>query len=204
MVERRAHVDRSIVWRNSYIGSHSEIRGSLLGVECNVKANAVIFENAVVADRSIVGRGAIIQPNVKIWPNKEIESGAVVSTSIIWGAAGRRVLFGRRGVSGLTCRLHAGFTGEAGFGVRLDPAAGRGCHAKPRPCRAVTHAEAGAGIGMHRQARVLDLLSSGSNPGGPILHLRFRGCRRRPCTHLLIRPCRLPHCLLRQNRNGPG
>ncbi|GAC1442836.1 MAG: mannose-1-phosphate guanyltransferase [Chloroflexota bacterium] len=101
LVDRRAHIDRSIVWRNSYIGKHSEIRGSLLANECNVKANAVVFENAVIADGTIIGRGAIIQPNVKIWPQKEIEAGAVVSTSIIWGSGGRRVLFGRRGVSGL-------------------------------------------------------------------------------------------------------
>jgi mannose-1-phosphate guanylyltransferase/phosphomannomutase len=101
VVERRAHVDRSIVWRNSYLGSHSEIRGTLLAEECNVKSNAVIFENAVVGDQTLVGRGAIVQPNVKIWPHKEVEAGAVVATSIIWGSAGRRVLFGRRGVSGL-------------------------------------------------------------------------------------------------------
>jgi mannose-1-phosphate guanylyltransferase / phosphomannomutase len=101
VVERRAHVDRSIVWRNSYLGSHSEVRGSLLAEECNIKANAVIFENAVIADQTVVGRGAIVQPNVKIWPHKEVEAGAVVATSIIWGSAGRRVLFGRRGVSGL-------------------------------------------------------------------------------------------------------
>jgi mannose-1-phosphate guanylyltransferase/phosphomannomutase len=62
-----------------------------------------------VSDHTILGRGSIIQPNVKIWPNKEVESGAVVSTSIIWGSAGRRVLFGRYGVSGL---INVDFTPE--------------------------------------------------------------------------------------------
>lgn len=109
VVERRAHIDRSIVWRNTYIGSHAEIRGSLIGAECTIQPNAVVFENAVVADQSVVGRGAIIQPNVKIWPHKEVEPGAVVSTSIIWGSAGRRVLFGRYGVSGL---VNVDFTPE--------------------------------------------------------------------------------------------
>jgi mannose-1-phosphate guanylyltransferase/phosphomannomutase len=110
VVEQRAHIDRSIIWRNDYIGSYSEVRGSLLADECNVKANAVVFENAVIADQSVIGRGAIIQPNVKIWPHKEVEAGAVVSTSIIWGSAGRRVLFGRRGVSGL---INVDFTPDA-------------------------------------------------------------------------------------------
>lgn len=109
VVERRATVDRSIVWRNNFIGPRSEMHGTLLCTECNVQANAVLFENAVVADQTVVGRGAIIQPNVKIWPHKEVEAGAVVSTSIIWGSAGRRVLFGRHGVTGL---INVDFTPE--------------------------------------------------------------------------------------------
>jgi mannose-1-phosphate guanylyltransferase / phosphomannomutase len=102
VIERRAHIDRSIIWKNNYIGPHSEIRGSIIGAECNIQANAVVFEDAVISDQSVIGRGSIIQPKVKIWPHKEVEAGAVVSTSIIWGSAGRRVLFGRYGVSGLT------------------------------------------------------------------------------------------------------
>jgi mannose-1-phosphate guanylyltransferase/phosphomannomutase len=109
IVEQRAHVDRSIIWRNAYLGSHTEVRGSLIGAECNVQANSVIFENAVIGDQTVVGRGAIIQPNVKIWPHKEIDAGAVVSSSIIWGSVGRRVLFGRYGVSGL---INVDFTPE--------------------------------------------------------------------------------------------
>jgi mannose-1-phosphate guanylyltransferase/phosphomannomutase len=101
VVERRVHVDRSIIWRNTRIGPHAEMRGCLVADECNVQANVTIFENAVVADQTVIGRGAIIQPNVKIWPHKEVDAGAELSTSLIWGSAGRRVLFGRFGVSGL-------------------------------------------------------------------------------------------------------
>ncbi|NOZ73588.1 MAG: nucleotidyl transferase, partial [Chloroflexi bacterium] len=38
---------------------------------------------------------------VKLWPGKDIESGAEVRESIIWGAQGRKVLFGRFGVTGM-------------------------------------------------------------------------------------------------------
>ena len=38
---------------------------------------------------------------MKIWPDKEIEGGATLSTSLIWGAQGRRTLFGRFGVTGV-------------------------------------------------------------------------------------------------------
>ncbi|MBV9280479.1 MAG: NTP transferase domain-containing protein, partial [Chloroflexi bacterium] len=109
VVERRAHLDRSIVWRNTRLGPGSEVRGGLLAEECTVQANAMIAENTVVADQTVIGRGATVRPNVKIWPHKVVDSGAVVSTSIIWGAGGRRVLFGRFGVSGL---INVDFTPE--------------------------------------------------------------------------------------------
>ncbi len=55
----------------------------------------------MIGDNSTIQEGAIIQPNVKVWPDKEIEAGAVINTSIIWGSQGRRGLFSRFGVTGL-------------------------------------------------------------------------------------------------------
>jgi mannose-1-phosphate guanylyltransferase / phosphomannomutase len=101
IVDERAQVDRSIVWNNSYIGDRSELRGAIVGSSTNIKSKAVMFEGSVIGDNSIIQDGAIIQPNVKIWPDKEIEAGAVVNTSIIWGSQGRRSLFSRYGVTGL-------------------------------------------------------------------------------------------------------
>jgi len=101
VLESRAHVDRSVIWRNSYIGEQAELRGAIVGRQCTVKRRAMLFEGAVIGDRTTVNAGAIIQPGVKIWPDKEIEEGATVSSSIIWGAQGRKTLFGRFGVSGL-------------------------------------------------------------------------------------------------------
>src|SRR5579871_1098906 len=101
IVDDRAQVDRSVVWNNSYIGERTELRGALVGTSTSIKARAVMFEGAVIGDHSVINEGAIIQPAVKIWPNKEIETGAVITSSIIWGSQGRRALFGRYGVTGL-------------------------------------------------------------------------------------------------------
>lgn len=101
IVEQRAHIDRSVIWRNSYIGERAELRGAMIGRQSTVKRQAMVFEGAVVGDGTTVNRSAIIQPGVKIWPGKEIEEGATVSSSIVWGAQARKVLFGRFGVSGL-------------------------------------------------------------------------------------------------------
>ncbi len=101
IIDDRAQVDRSIVWNSSYIGDRAELRGAIVGSSSNIKSKAVMFEGSVIGDNSIIQDGAIIQPNVKIWPDKEVEAGAVVNTSIIWGAQGRRSLFSRYGITGL-------------------------------------------------------------------------------------------------------
>jgi len=119
IIDNRAQVDRSIIWRNSYIGEGAEIRGAIVGRQCAVKSKAVLFEGVVLGDNSIVGEAAIIHAGVKIWPEKEIEPGATVKSSIIWGARGRRVLFGRFGVTGL---VNIDLTPE--FAARLGAAFG--------------------------------------------------------------------------------
>jgi len=139
VVDNRAHIDRSIVWRNTYVGEGAELRGAIIGRQCRVRSKAVIFEGAVVGDDSTVGERAIIHPNVKIWPEKEVEAGATVKSSIIWGSQGRRVLFGRYGITGqvnidLTPELAAKL--GAAFGATLPLGAvvtiNRDPHRSPR------------------------------------------------------------------------
>ncbi len=101
IVDTRATIDRSIIWRNCYIGERAELRGAILSKQCSVKARAMLFEGTVIGDDTTIGEGSVIQPNVKIWPSKEIEAGSTVATSMVWGSQSRKVLFGRFGVTGL-------------------------------------------------------------------------------------------------------
>jgi mannose-1-phosphate guanylyltransferase / phosphomannomutase len=100
VIDSGAQVDRSIIWRNSYVGERAEIRGAIVGRQCSVRSKAMIFDGAVVGDNTTIGEGAVIQPGIKIWPDKEVEDGATVTTSLIWGSRGKRTLFGRFGVTG--------------------------------------------------------------------------------------------------------
>ncbi|HYB01990.1 MAG TPA: sugar phosphate nucleotidyltransferase, partial [Ktedonobacteraceae bacterium] len=101
IIDERAQVDRSIVWNNSFIGERAELRGAIVGSSTSIKSKAVMFEGSVIGDNSIIQEAAIVQPNIKIWPDKEIEAGAVINSSIIWGSQGKRSLFSRFGVTGL-------------------------------------------------------------------------------------------------------
>src|SRR5262245_14529370 len=119
IVDSRAQVDRSIIWRNSYVGERAEVRGAIVMRQCSLKAKSMVFEGAVIGDQTIIGESAIIQPGVKIWPDKEIETGATIASSLIWGSQGRRALFGRWGVTGL---VNVDLTPE--FAARLGAAFG--------------------------------------------------------------------------------
>lgn len=141
VVDTRSNIERGVVWGNTYIGERVEVRGALIGRHCSIKARAAIFEGAVIGDNTLVHENAVIQPNVKIWPDKEIEAGATVVSSIIWGAQGRRNLFGRYGVTGL---VNVDLTPE--FAARLGTAY---ASTLPKGSRVVVNREA------HNTPRVL-------------------------------------------------
>ncbi len=117
VVDSNAHLERSIVWPNCYIGEGVELHGAIIGRQCSLKSKAVVFEGAIVGDGCVINEGAVIHPGVKIWPDKEVEASATVKTSIIWGSQGRRVLFGRFGITGL---VNVDLTPE--FAARLGAA----------------------------------------------------------------------------------
>lgn len=157
VVDNRANIDRSVVWRNSYVGEGAELRGAIVSRQCSIKSKAVIFEGAVVGDMSIIGERAIVHPNVKIWPEKIVEAGAIVKSSIIWGAQGRRILFGRYGVTGqVNVDLTPEFAAKLGaaFGATLPKGAvvtiNRDPHRSPRMIkRALISGLPSAGVNVH-------------------------------------------------------
>ena len=156
VVDSQAQVDRSIVWRNSYIGERAEVRGAIVCRQCSVRAKSIVFEGAVIGDQTSVGEGAVIQPGVKIWPNKEVEAGATVTSSLIWGSQGRKVLFGRWGVTGLVnVDLTPEFAAQLGaaYGSTLPQGStvvvNRDFHRSPRMIkRALISGLPSAGIGV--------------------------------------------------------
>jgi mannose-1-phosphate guanylyltransferase/phosphomannomutase len=153
IVDNRVHVDRSIIWRNSYIGEGAEIRGAIVGRQCSVKSRAVLFEGVVLGDNCIVGEGAVLHAGVKIWPEKEIEPGATVKSSIIWGARGRRVLFGRFGVTGV---VNVDLTPE--FAARLGAAFGASL---PKGCTVTINRDPHRSPRMIKRAVISGLPSAG-------------------------------------------
>ncbi len=119
VVDNYNRIERSIIWRNNYIGESCELRGVIITRQCSIKAQVVAYEGVVIGDNCVLGEGAVLHPNVKLWPHKEIEPGATIKDSIIWGNQGRRALFSRFGVSGM---VNIDLTPE--FAAKLSAALG--------------------------------------------------------------------------------
>ncbi len=95
-----ARIHRSVVWSDSFIGARAVLRGTVIGRDVDVRANATIESGSAVGDGSSVGAGAMIGNDVQIYPFKRIEPAAVVSSSLIWESRAGSTLFGANGVSG--------------------------------------------------------------------------------------------------------
>lgn len=155
IIDERAHVDRSIIWRNAYIGEGVELRGVVIGARCSLNTRAVVFEGAVIGDECNIGAGAVIHPNVKIWPQKQIEEGATLRSSLIWGSQARRTLFGRFGITGL---VNVDLTPE--FAARLGAAVGA---TLPKGATVIVNRDPHRSPRMIKRAIISGLPSAGIN-----------------------------------------
>ena len=119
VIDNYNRIERSIIWRNNYVGESCELRGVIITRQCSVKAQVIAYEGVVIGDNCVIGEGAVLHANVKLWPHKEIEAGATIKDSVIWGNQGRRALFSRFGVSGV---VNIDLTPE--FAAKLSAALG--------------------------------------------------------------------------------
>jgi len=186
VIDNEAQIERSVLWRNCYIGERVQINGAAVLRQCSLKAYATVFESAVIGDGTIIGEGAVIHPSVKIWPGKEVEPGAIVNSSIIWGSQGRRVLFGRYGVTGVVnIDLTPEFSAKLGaaFGATLSKGSivtiNRDIHRSPRMIkRAIISGLPSAGV------NVWDL---GSQPI-PVARYYTKICQAEGGVHVRLSP----------------
>jgi mannose-1-phosphate guanylyltransferase/phosphomannomutase len=101
VVKHDAQVVRSVVHEHTYLGTSTRIRGAVIGRGGDIRSHAAIEPGAVLGNDCFVGDGAVVTSDVKVYPFKSIESGAVVTSSILWETRRTRSVFGRRGASGI-------------------------------------------------------------------------------------------------------
>jgi mannose-1-phosphate guanylyltransferase/phosphomannomutase len=101
LIQERANLKRSVLWRNIFLGSGSALRGVILCDRVRAEPDVAIYEGAVVGSDSIIKKRSVIKPDVKLWPCKTVEAQTVVKNSLIWGTRTQKYIFGLEGITGL-------------------------------------------------------------------------------------------------------
>lgn len=101
VVGEGAEVTGSILWEEARVGPGAVLKEAIVGRGATVRAKAFLAEGVVVGDFSKIGESSELRANVKVWPYKEVEDGATLAVSLVWGERWSRALFGRYGVTGL-------------------------------------------------------------------------------------------------------
>ncbi|MFH1825226.1 MAG: mannose-1-phosphate guanyltransferase [Candidatus Firestonebacteria bacterium] len=155
VIEEDAKIIGSVLWDDVYVGTGAIITESVLckSVEVGTKTN--INSNVVIADNCMVGREATIKSNVKLWPHKNVEDGAILSSSLIWGEKWNRTIFSDYGVVGL-----ANIEVTPEFAAKLGAAYGA---TLPKGSSVVTSRDNHRICRMTNRALMTGLLSSGIN-----------------------------------------
>lgn len=134
IIQDQATVKRSVLWDNVFIGTRSAVRGAVAGSRVKINANASVYEGSVIGSESVIKERALLKPDVKLWPGKVVEAGATVDSSLVWGTAKPKNLFGIEGVTGLTniditpefaCRLGTAFGTNLAIGARVGVSSDR-------------------------------------------------------------------------------
>lgn len=155
VVDNHSRIERSVMWRNTYVGETCELRGVIVGRQCTVKSGVVAYEGAIIGDGCVLDENCLIHADVKLWPNKEIETGATVRQSIIWGSQGRRALFSKYGITGV---VNVDLTPE--FAAKLGAALGA---ALPADSYVAINRDVHRSSRMLKRALISGLAGSGVN-----------------------------------------
>ena len=135
IVKADAFLERAVCHDHVYVGPGTNLRGCVIGRNTDLRAHVRVEDGTVVGNECFVGQDAVINPNVKIYPFKTVESGAIVTSSIVWESRGARTLFGL-----VVCAASPTSTSAP----RSSPASrwrtARHCRRAPRSARAATPA----------------------------------------------------------------
>jgi len=96
-----AVLDGCVLWEGSEVGPRAVLKECVVGRRAVIRAHATVQEGAVISDFCKIGAEAVIRANVKVWPSKEVEDGATLAVSLVWGERWTKNLFGRYGITGL-------------------------------------------------------------------------------------------------------
>ncbi|MEA1981438.1 MAG: sugar phosphate nucleotidyltransferase [candidate division Zixibacteria bacterium] len=96
-----AQIKNSVLWDGNHIGTKCRFSRSIVCRNSSIGSNVQLLDNVIISDESSIGDSATVKANCKIWPGKKVDSGATVSSSMVWGEKWNRELFTNSKITGL-------------------------------------------------------------------------------------------------------
>lgn len=125
LISGPAMIEDTVLWDNITVGERAHINHAVICSHSTIGADAKIHENVFMGERCQIGEKAEIMPNVKLWPQKQIESGAILHTSLVLEDRWSKDLFTNSRISGasnieitpeFTAKVGASFGALVGMG----------------------------------------------------------------------------------------
>ena len=102
VIEKNSLILGSVIWDNVNIGAKASLKEVVIGYSTTLGKGASVQVGSIIADECNIGANATIRANLRIWPHKTVEKGAILSSSLVWGAKWNKALFNAYGsVTGL-------------------------------------------------------------------------------------------------------
>lgn len=142
-----------IIWNGAHIGDRVMASDDVICNDTNIESGVTINEQVYIAELCQIGSGAHVLSNIKLWPKKIIESGAIVTRSLVQEELWLRELITDSRISGL-----ANIDINPEFAAKLGACIGNalGMHAN-----VVASRDADAASRMIHRALISGLMSTG-------------------------------------------
>lgn len=142
-----------IIWNDVHIGDRVMSSDDVICNDVMIGNGVTINEQVFIAEACQVGQGAHLLSNIKLWPNKVIESGAIVTRSLVQEERWLRELITDSRISGL-----ANIDINPEFSAKLGACIG---NALGSTASVIASRDADAASRMIHRALIAGLMSSG-------------------------------------------
>ncbi len=102
VIGKKSELESSILWDRVEIGEKNSLNLAVICNDNRLGRKVKIKQGAVIAEKCVIENLVSVEKDVTIWPNKEIEEGAILSNSVVWGDKYKSSIFNGGVVSGRT------------------------------------------------------------------------------------------------------
>ncbi len=100
-IGHKCNLVNSVIWSDCLIGNECTFASATVCNRNRVGHNVQLNDRVIVSDDCVIGDSVTVKTNIKIWPGKQVDEGAIVSSSVVWGDKWNRELFTDSKITGL-------------------------------------------------------------------------------------------------------